>query len=222
MHGRDTPCPRCCGTGACDRLQTRTSAPEDRMWFTMQPRDLGWPATASRRLLSEAVLEATPEEVWALWADIDAWPRWFPDIRSGSWDTEPPHGVGSRRTMVLNTLTVREHLLAWEPGSLGAWSAVRVHPDRRDAPLRDIHRRGLPTRGAAGRHHALHVGDHLRASGTRPPPRRRVPDDLRTHDRAGDRDPADLRQGASDRKLTTPRAVGCGTRLRQAQRGQIR
>jgi uncharacterized protein YndB with AHSA1/START domain len=84
------------------------------MWFACIPRDLDWKAPYVIR--NEAELDAPPERVFDVWADIDEWPKWFSDIRKGTWDTPPPHGAHSRREVVLNLLSVREQFLAWDPG----------------------------------------------------------------------------------------------------------
>lgn len=84
------------------------------MWFACTPRDLDWKAPYVIR--NEAELDAPPDRVFAIWADLDQWPKWFPDIRGGVWQTPPPHGAHSRRDVTLTLLSVREQFLAWEPG----------------------------------------------------------------------------------------------------------
>jgi hypothetical protein len=84
------------------------------MWFQYIPRDVEWKSPYTLR--NEAELDASPEQVFAIWADIDQWPRWFSDILRGQWFTPPPHGVGAEREVVLKTLSVKERFLAWEPG----------------------------------------------------------------------------------------------------------
>lgn len=83
------------------------------MWFDCVPRPLDWQSPYLFR--NEADLDATPAEVFEIFADIDEWPRWFADIRRGRWLTGAPHGVGSRREVELNLLSVREEFLAWDP-----------------------------------------------------------------------------------------------------------
>ena len=61
-------------------------------------------------------LEATPETVFDIFADGESWPRWFEDIRQVTWTSPEPKGVGTTRTVVLTTMTVYEHFLAWERG----------------------------------------------------------------------------------------------------------
>ncbi|MEX2527610.1 MAG: SRPBCC family protein [Gemmatimonadota bacterium] len=66
--------------------------------------------------MNEAVLDASPQEVFAIWADIHQWPLWFPEIQSGEWLSQGARGVGSRRLVHLEDLSVKETILAWDPG----------------------------------------------------------------------------------------------------------
>lgn len=90
------------------------------MWFPYIPRDVDWQAPTVLR--NEAELDASPEEVFSIFADIDQWPKWFSDIRKGTWSTPAPYGPGSEREVVLKTLSVRERFLAWEPGKRYAFT----------------------------------------------------------------------------------------------------
>lgn len=90
------------------------------MWFHQVPRDLDWDAPYVFR--NEADLALSADEVFAIWADIDQWPKWFSDINRGTWTTEPPYGPGSERTVELKTLSVKERFLAWDPGKRYAFT----------------------------------------------------------------------------------------------------
>jgi hypothetical protein len=47
--------------------------------------------------------------------DPSGWGNWFPGFsHNGHWDTAPPHGVGSRRTVDAYRSAYRETILAWE------------------------------------------------------------------------------------------------------------
>jgi Polyketide cyclase / dehydrase and lipid transport len=65
--------------------------------------------------------------------DPAGWGDWFPGFsRNGSWDTAPPHGVGSRRTVDAYRSEYRETILAWDTDE--RW-AFRV--DATTSPLFD-------------------------------------------------------------------------------------
>ena len=67
-------------------------------------------------ILNRIELEASAEKVFALFEDEQAWPRWFAEISEVTWTSARPFGVGTTRTVVLQTLTVHEHFFLWEPG----------------------------------------------------------------------------------------------------------
>ena len=47
--------------------------------------------------------------------DPAGWGDWFPGFsHNGRWDTAPPHGVGSRRTVDAYRSEYRETILAWD------------------------------------------------------------------------------------------------------------
>jgi hypothetical protein len=63
--------------------------------------------------------------------DPAGWGDWFPGFsHNGRWETAPPYGVGSRRTVDAYRSEYRETILAWESGE--RW-AFRV--DATDSPL---------------------------------------------------------------------------------------
>jgi uncharacterized protein YndB with AHSA1/START domain len=59
-------------------------------------------------------LALPPDRAFALLADPDAWPRWYPDIRSMRWNGPP--GLGQTREVVTTTTTLQERFVVWEPG----------------------------------------------------------------------------------------------------------
>lgn len=86
------------------------------MPWTLRREPLEFAETAPSHFLNEAELDATPEKVFAVFADIESWARWFDDFRSAHW-TGPAHeGVGATRKAILGAATVDETFLAWEPG----------------------------------------------------------------------------------------------------------
>lgn len=75
--------------------------------------------TAPIRYRATRLVAATPDEVFEVLADTDGWPRWFPGVTSASWTSEPPHGVGSTRTVKVGAVAIEEQFLVWDPGR--AW-----------------------------------------------------------------------------------------------------
>ncbi len=63
--------------------------------------------------------------------DPAGWGDWFPGFsHKGRWDTAPPHGIGSRRTVDAYRSEYRETILAWDSNE--RW-AFRV--DATNSPL---------------------------------------------------------------------------------------
>jgi hypothetical protein len=64
-------------------------------------------------------LAITPEELFDVLADADAWPRWASVITKVTWTSPEPRGVGTTRVVEmrggLKPLVGNEEFLAWEP-----------------------------------------------------------------------------------------------------------
>ncbi|MBM9458973.1 SRPBCC family protein [Nocardioides sp. zg-536] len=72
--------------------------------------------TAPFRYANSVDLAITPEELFEVLADADAWPRWAKVITHVEWTTPEPHGVGTRRTVTMRGgLVGEEEFLAWDP-----------------------------------------------------------------------------------------------------------
>jgi carbon monoxide dehydrogenase subunit G len=62
-------------------------------------------------------LAVTPEQLWEVLDDADAWPKWAKVITNVEWTSPEPHGVGTTRTVtMLGGLKGEEEFLSWEPG----------------------------------------------------------------------------------------------------------
>jgi carbon monoxide dehydrogenase subunit G len=61
-------------------------------------------------------LAITPEQVFEVLEDADAWPRWASVITRVDWTSPKPYGVGTTRTVRMRGGIVGdEEFLAWEP-----------------------------------------------------------------------------------------------------------
>ncbi len=85
------------------------------MWFELSMRPLEWGPTAPQHFHNEAILDASPDRVFAILADTASWPQWFPKVKYAKWLTEPAR-VGAHREVAVDLLAVREEFLAWDPG----------------------------------------------------------------------------------------------------------
>ena len=86
------------------------------MWFQVRPVDLSFTKSSPFQFHNEAVIRAAPERVFEIMALGEEQRVWFKDFVEVRWTSAPPHGVGSMREVELKTLTVKERVLAWDPG----------------------------------------------------------------------------------------------------------
>ena len=94
------------------------------MFFSCRPVDLDFIEQAPYRFENVVELNATPEEVFDIFADGGSWPQWFEGIQHVEWTSPEPRGVGTTRTVTLTTGTVYEHFLAWDRGRRFAFRFV--------------------------------------------------------------------------------------------------
>ena len=99
---------------------------------TLDPVDLSFFDDAPALVRNEALVTAPRDKVFSAIADDPAgWGRWFPGFSDdGRWETLPPYGVGSVRSVRAFATRYRETVLAWDDGH--RW-AFRV--DETSSPL---------------------------------------------------------------------------------------
>jgi uncharacterized protein YndB with AHSA1/START domain len=85
------------------------------MRFACRPTGLDFVDVAPHRVVTEEVLPAPPERVFAVLVDETSWPQWFPGMTRVEW-LGPERGVGAMRRVALGPLVIEERFLAWEPG----------------------------------------------------------------------------------------------------------
>lgn len=73
--------------------------------------------SAPHRFSAEVVVRATPEQIFAVFEDPDAWTQWALPIRHVEWTSPQPFGVGTTRTVTMTGgLVGKEEFIAWERG----------------------------------------------------------------------------------------------------------
>src|SRR4051812_6234109 len=86
------------------------------MWFDVEAMDLGFTTRSPFVLENQAVINATPDRVFAIFATGERQAEWFQDFVACRWTSAEPHGNGAEREVELKLLTVKERFLAWEEG----------------------------------------------------------------------------------------------------------
>jgi len=82
---------------------------------TLTPRDTDFIESASTRITTVVTVNATPDEVWAVIADNERWPEWFPAAKQCRTTSAEAQGVGSTRWIHFDLFKVNERFVAWDP-----------------------------------------------------------------------------------------------------------
>ena len=92
---------------------------------SLPPCELSWIAKAPARIELTTQLRASPEQVFAAFADAPGWTRWFDNMTEARWLDGATGGVGQEREVKIRVLgTFRERFLAWEPSHRFSFTIV--------------------------------------------------------------------------------------------------
>lgn len=84
--------------------------------FPCERVDLSFIESAPFRFRNSVDLAITPEQLFEVLADAQAWPRWASVITKVTWTSPEPRGVGATRTVEMRgSIVGDEEFLAWEP-----------------------------------------------------------------------------------------------------------
>ncbi len=113
------------------------------MNFKCRSVDIDFFQTAPIRFVNEVELAASPQRVFSTFEDAEAWPQWFKEIVKVEWTSPHPYGVGTTRTVSLNTVTVDEYFFLWEQDQrfafyLTSMSLPLAHALAEDYQLEDL------------------------------------------------------------------------------------
>lgn len=90
-------------------------------------RSLEWIEFAPIRVVATAASSASPGDVFAVLADHERWPEWFPGLRKVTV-LGAATGVGARRRVALRGATVDEEFIVWEPGVRWSFTGTAASP----------------------------------------------------------------------------------------------
>lgn len=94
---------------------------------TMVPRTIEWTDEAPIKIAARAESSASPDDVFAVLADHERWPEWFPSVKKVTVIGEAA-GVGARRRVAIPGATVDEEFIVWEPGVRWSFTGIAGRP----------------------------------------------------------------------------------------------
>lgn len=74
-----------------------------------------------------ATSNASPEQVFAVLADHERWPEWFPNVKRVEV-LGPAEGVGARRRVSIPGAQVEERFIAWDVGQRWSFTGTAAKP----------------------------------------------------------------------------------------------
>jgi hypothetical protein len=94
---------------------------------TLPMQTVDWIDHAPLRVEARAESTASPDKVFAVLADHERWPEWFPRVRKVTV-LGPAEGVGARRRVELPGMTVDEEFIVWDPGARWTFTGYEARP----------------------------------------------------------------------------------------------
>lgn len=88
-----------------------------------EPKPVEWIPEAPQRCSASREVNAPPDRIWAVIADHERWPDWFPQVKKVTV-TGAAEGVGGGRLVELSGMAVDEEFVAWDVNERFAFSAV--------------------------------------------------------------------------------------------------
>ncbi len=83
--------------------------------------------TASRTVVVERTIDATPSDLWSIIADNVGWPAWFPGMKRCDTTSAMATGVGATRTVKVGALEAEERFVAWDAPRVWAFCVTRTN-----------------------------------------------------------------------------------------------
>jgi uncharacterized protein YndB with AHSA1/START domain len=115
---------------------------------TLVPRSIDWVEAAPISIVASAESTATPDAVFAVLADHERWPEWFPGVRRVTV-LGPAAGVGARRRVAVPGATVDEEFIVWEPGVRWSFTGIAASPRVTRSLVEDCRLAPLPAGGTS-------------------------------------------------------------------------
>jgi carbon monoxide dehydrogenase subunit G len=100
------------------------------------------------RIEARARSSAQPADVFAVLADHERWPEWFPSLQTVTV-TGPEAGVGARRRVQLPRTTIDEEFIVWDPGARWSFTGTASRPHFTKSLVEDCILQPLDSGGTA-------------------------------------------------------------------------
>lgn len=112
----------------------------------LTPRTIDWIDRAPVKIEARAESTASPDAVFAVLADHERWPEWFPSVKTVTVIGEAA-GVGARRRVGIPGATVDEEFIIWEPGERWTFTGTAAKPGVLRSLVEDCRLEPLPSGG---------------------------------------------------------------------------
>lgn len=114
----------------------------------LTPRPIDWIDRAPIQIEARSESGASPEDVFAVLADHERWPEWFPSVKAVTV-IGAASGVGARRRVSVPGLTVDEEFIVWEPGVRWTFTGLAAKPGILRSLIEDCRLEPLPSGGTS-------------------------------------------------------------------------
>lgn len=111
-------------------------------------RSIEWVESAPIRIEATSESTASPTDVFAVLADHEHWPEWFPSVRKVTV-LGVAAGVGATRRVAIPGATVDEEFIVWEPGVRWTFTGIAARPRFTTSLVEDCRLRELASGGTA-------------------------------------------------------------------------
>jgi hypothetical protein len=99
---------------------------------------------------------ASPDAVFAVLADHERWPEWFPNVKKVEI-IGPASGVGARRRVHVPGMVVEEEFIVWEPGERWSFTGTAAKPAAFRSLIEDCQLTARPD-GGTDMSYTMHIG----------------------------------------------------------------
>ena len=94
---------------------------------SLEQQSIDWIGRAAFSVTGRATTSASPEAIFAILADHERWPEWFPNVKKVEV-LGPAEGVGARRRVHIPGAAVDEIFITWDEGKRWTFTGTDAKP----------------------------------------------------------------------------------------------